>query len=49
MALSVPLMDSARARAELGWDPRYRSTDALLELLDGMRRGADSATPPLRK
>ena len=49
MALSVPLIDSARARGELGWEPRYRSTDALLELLDGMRRGADYATPPLMK
>jgi nucleoside-diphosphate-sugar epimerase len=49
MALGVPLIDSARARAELGWEPRYRSTDALLELLDGMRRGADYGTPPLAR
>lgn len=47
MALEGPLIDSARARRELGWEPRYRSTDALRELLDGMRRGADYATPPL--
>ena len=49
MALSAPLIDSARARSELGWDPSYRSTDALLELLDGMRRGVDYDTPPLAK
>jgi nucleoside-diphosphate-sugar epimerase len=49
MALGVPLIDSARARLELGWEPRYSSTDALLELLDGIRRGADYATPPLAR
>jgi UDP-glucose 4-epimerase len=47
MALAVPLMDSARARAELGWSPAQRSTDALRELLDAMRKGADYQTPPL--
>jgi nucleoside-diphosphate-sugar epimerase len=49
MALAVPLIDSGRARSELGWTPRYRSTDALLELLDGMRTGADYPTPPLAR
>jgi nucleoside-diphosphate-sugar epimerase len=47
MALSVPLMDSERARAELGWLPRHSSLDALRELLDGLRAGADADTPPL--
>jgi nucleoside-diphosphate-sugar epimerase len=47
MALAVPVMDTTRARTELGWEPRHRSTDALLELLEGLRyrRGLD--TPPL--
>lgn len=49
MALGVPLMDSERARRELGWSPRHRSTDTLLELLDGMRRGSDYPTPPLAR
>jgi UDP-glucose 4-epimerase len=49
MALATPLIDSSRARDELGWEPRYRSTDALRELLDGLRRGADFATPPLAR
>jgi UDP-glucose 4-epimerase len=49
MALSVPLMDSARARTELGWTPRYSSFDALRELLEGMRAGADAPTPPLAR
>jgi nucleoside-diphosphate-sugar epimerase len=47
MALSVPLMDSVRARTELEWVPRHSSIDALRELLDGLRAGADADTPPL--
>ena len=49
MGLAVPLMDSSRAREELGWQPRHSATDALLELLDGLRRSAGFDTPPLRK
>lgn len=49
MALAVPLIDSARARAELGWTPRHRATDALRELLAGLRRGTDYPTPPLAR
>lgn len=49
MALSVPLMDTARARSELGWEPRRASTDTLLELIDGMREGDDLDTPPLAR
>jgi nucleoside-diphosphate-sugar epimerase len=47
MGLSVPLMDTTRARTELGWTPRRSAADALLELLDGMREGAGKDTPPL--
>jgi nucleoside-diphosphate-sugar epimerase len=47
MALAVPLMDTARARRELGWTPRRTAAEALLELLDGMRHGAGAPTPPL--
>jgi nucleoside-diphosphate-sugar epimerase len=49
MALAVPLMDSARARSELGWNPRHRAPETLRELLDGMRSGADYPTPPLAR
>jgi nucleoside-diphosphate-sugar epimerase len=49
MALAIPLIDSARARSELGWAPRQRSTDALRELIDGMRVGSDYPTPPLAR
>jgi hypothetical protein len=47
MALQVPLMDSGRAREELGWTPRFSSEEALLELLDGIRDGRGLPTPPL--
>jgi UDP-glucose 4-epimerase len=49
MALAVPVMDTARARRELGWEPRHTATDALLELLAGMREGTDIDTPPLAR
>jgi hypothetical protein len=47
MALGVPLMDTSRAREELGWEPNASSLDALLEVLEGMRRGEGAQTPPL--
>jgi UDP-glucose 4-epimerase len=49
MALSVPLMQTERARAELGWRPRFSATEALEELLAGMRVGRDADTPPLSR
>ena len=47
LALGVPLMDSGRAHRELGWRPARTSTEALAELLEGLRRGAGGPTPPL--
>jgi nucleoside-diphosphate-sugar epimerase len=47
MGLSVPVMDTTRAREELGWTPRHTSVQALNELLDGMRESADLPTPAL--
>jgi UDP-glucose 4-epimerase len=47
LALSVPLLDSARARAELDWLPTYTAEQALAELIDGLRDGAGEDTPPL--
>jgi UDP-glucose 4-epimerase len=49
MAFAVPLLDSARARRELGWQPTRTATEALSELLAGMRGGSDYATPPLAR
>jgi UDP-glucose 4-epimerase len=47
MALNVPLLDSARARSELGWVPRHSADEAVLELLEGFQEGARAPTPPL--
>jgi ferritin-like metal-binding protein YciE/nucleoside-diphosphate-sugar epimerase len=47
MALNVPLMSSARAREELGWEPRHSGVEALEELLEGLRKGHGAKTPPL--
>ena len=47
MALGVPIMDTSRARRELGWEPRHSSGEALLELIEGMRRSEGVQTPPL--
>jgi len=47
LGLGVPIMDVSRARGELGWTPRRTSTEALLELIDGMRDSAGLDTPPL--
>src|SRR5947207_3178861 len=47
MALGVPLMDTTRAREELGWRATHSSGEALLELLGGMRDSAGEDTPPL--
>jgi UDP-glucose 4-epimerase len=47
MGLGVPVMDTRRAREELGWTPRHSAVDALLELLAGMRAATGGPTPPL--
>lgn len=49
MALAVPLMDSSRTAVELGWEPAHSATDAVRELLRGMRSGSDMPTPPLAR
>jgi UDP-glucose 4-epimerase len=49
MALQSPVMDTARARTELGWVPEYSANDAVAELLEGLRHGAGVDTPPLEK
>lgn len=47
MGLGAPLMDVSRARSELGWSPRWSASEALLDLLEGIRDGAGLETPPL--
>jgi UDP-glucose 4-epimerase len=48
MALGVPIMDTTRAREQLGWQPRHNGGEALLELLGGISEGDGFATPPLQ-
>ena len=48
LAFAVPLLDTTRARTELGWAPTVAADDALVELFEGMAEGAGVATPPLR-
>src|SRR3954451_13392590 len=47
MALQIPIMDTDRARSELGWKPAHSAGDALRELLAGMAEHAGLRTPPL--
>jgi nucleoside-diphosphate-sugar epimerase len=47
MGLSVPVMDTRRAREHLGWTPRHDAAFALRDLLAGMREPAGMDTPPL--
>jgi UDP-glucose 4-epimerase len=47
MALNVPVMNTTRARTELGWEPRHSSREALMDLLHGLRDGDGADTPPL--
>jgi UDP-glucose 4-epimerase len=47
LALSLPVMDTTRARTELGWTPSHTSCDAIREFLDGLRAGSGMGTPPL--
>src|SRR5919199_2246554 len=48
LAFAVPLMDSGRARRELGWEPRTDAKTALTELIAGMKSGRGTSSAPLR-
>lgn len=48
LALKSPLLDSTRAREELGWSPTRDSTETIRELLEGLADSAGAGTPPLR-
>src|SRR5206468_3392806 len=48
MAASVPVMSTERARAELNWAPARSSTEALLELLEGMHHATGAGSAVLR-
>jgi nucleoside-diphosphate-sugar epimerase len=45
--LDLPVMDTSRARSELGWSPAHSAEDALREALIGMAEGRGAPTAPL--
>lgn len=47
MGVNAPLMDTARARAELGWKPEFSAEDTVIDLLEGLRDKEGAPTPPL--
>lgn len=49
MAFSVPLLDCARAGAELDWRPQWPSLDALRDVIGGVAAQAHTDSPPLRR
>jgi nucleoside-diphosphate-sugar epimerase len=48
LALRAPVLDSTRARNELGWRPRHSAVESLREALVGMGQGAGGDSPPLQ-
>ena len=47
LMLSLPVMDTTRARSVLGWSPSFSSLDAVSEMIEGIRDDAGMETPPL--
>ena len=48
LAFSVPLLDTGRARRELGWTPSTDARVALAQVVAGMAEGASTGSPALR-
>lgn len=49
LAYGVPLLDTTRARDQLGWEARTDAPDVLDEVVAGMRSRALDESPPLRR
>jgi UDP-glucose 4-epimerase len=49
LAFAVPLLDSGRARRELGWEPAVPADAALGQALGGMAAAGSTASPALRR
>ncbi len=47
LVMGIPVLDTSRARQELGWTPRWSADDALGEALAGFAEGAGAPTEPL--
>lgn len=48
MGMQVPVMDTSRAKRELGWKPRHSARHALDELIVGLREQLGTGSPALR-
>jgi UDP-glucose 4-epimerase len=49
MAFKVPILDGARAHAELGWTPRHDARSVLTEMVQGMASAGHGHAPVLRR
>lgn len=49
MAFALPLLDSTRARTELGWLPTTDAAGVIREVIEGMRTAAAGPTEALRR
>ena len=47
MGLAAPIMDTTRAREELGWEPKHSSLAAIRDVLSGIADAEGEPTPPL--
>ncbi|RKT89100.1 Nucleoside-diphosphate-sugar epimerase [Saccharopolyspora antimicrobica] len=47
--LRLPIMDTSRARDELGWTPSRSSTEAVADFLRGLQKAEGGSTPPLQR
>ncbi len=48
LAMSVPLLDTSRARQVLGWEPRHDALATLAEAVEGIADSAHGSTPAMR-
>jgi nucleoside-diphosphate-sugar epimerase len=49
LGAAVPLLDSTRARKELGWEPAHRADDLFAEFLEAASHRRGIAGPLLRR
>ena len=47
LVMGIPVLDTSRARTELGWQPRWSGDDAVREALAGFAHGAGGPTEAL--
>jgi nucleoside-diphosphate-sugar epimerase len=47
LSRQVPIMDTTKARTQLGWTPQYSADETLLEVIEGLKTASGLETPPL--